>query len=890
MQQVVRSAIIFGLFVLFSGSLHAQVKTDSLKQLAEGDDWDIISSHDQVEILNHLIEANLFQAPVEAIRYVNMALTLARNLGDTIAEADLLKYMGTAYFNQSKYQQALLHYINSRKKATEIHYLKGEASACYNLGLVFSAIGRYEKAIGYFTESLVIDRQTNNSRGEASCLNGIGIAYEKRHDYKKALVYYQKSLGVCQKVNDAECIVNSLHNIGNIYKSLGDFEEALEYYQQALVLARKSNIFSREIRTLYSIGEVYERLSQLDKSLGYYLKVVEGSRLIDDRKAIAMATNNIGNIYKARKKFSKALENYEESLAMMKMLNDQTGVAIALDNMGNILVNLQEYNKALGYYHKALNIKEQMLNKSGKAASMNNIGELYYQRADFEQALSYFLQAHTHHKELDTKTGLAYAAKNVGKTYYRMKSYGKASKFFGQCIDLATETKMKSLEKNAYGLLAEMFAETNRYNEAYYYQKLYSALKDSILNEVSVRRLVELETFYDTEKKTYQNELLKKENELSGQTILKQKIIAVSISIGLVIMAMSALFLFRSRQREKKSNQLLRSQKEEISAQAEQLKLQKDQLVEMDQFKEAMTGMIVHDLKNPLNTIINVSNNEPLVSLKRVKQSGKQMLNMVLNILDVYKYEENRFIVDKVDCLLNSIVENALRDVDFLLEQKNITIYNTVEAGLGVKGDKEILERVIVNLLSNAIKYSPINGSISINYIEDEITNNVRISVTDTGEGIPADKLSTIFDKFVQVQAKASGKIRSTGLGLTFCKKAVEAHGGEIGVSSKLEDGTTFWFTLEMTQVDSMKPTEQISNWENKCAIVLSETDKKLVKPIAKSLQKLLVYETTEIEELLKQVNTENNNALEIWMQEIKGCLHSLNEGKYKELVGLIDS
>ncbi len=330
----------------------------------------------------------------------------------------------------------------------------------------------------------------------------------------------------------------------------------------------------------------------------------------------------------------------------------------------------------------------------------------------------------------------------------------------------------------------------------------------------------------------------------------------------------------------------IQTQAEEIQAQAEELKTINDRLLELDSFKQGMTGMIVHDLKNPLNAIINTPESNAAKGLKRIKQSGREMLNMVLNILDVYKYEETKLTVDKVDCLFSRITKKALEEVAFLIEQKNLNIVNNIPSATGIKGDSEILQRVMVNLLTNAIKYTPANNSI---HLETSETPNgmLRIVVSDTGQGIPQDQLTKVFNKFSQVEAQKSGNVRSTGLGLTFCKLAVEAHGGEIGVESEIDKGSRFYFTLVKSEqkVNEDAPVLQ-TEADNTGQLCLSDEDQNFLTPHVRQLEQLLVYETSLIEGVLVEMDIENER-IEKWKAELKDCLYSMNETKYQELISL---
>ncbi len=332
-------------------------------------------------------------------------------------------------------------------------------------------------------------------------------------------------------------------------------------------------------------------------------------------------------------------------------------------------------------------------------------------------------------------------------------------------------------------------------------------------------------------------------------------------------------------------NNKLEHQKEEIKSQAKELLSANEKLLELNEFKQGMTGMIVHDLKTPLNAIINTSEARPLIALKRIKQSGRQMLNMVLNILDVYKYEDSKLEIEAAEVSLFEISQNAISEVFFLAEQKNIAIKNNIKQALGVLADSEILERVFINLLTNAIKYSPNNSLVELTAIQE--SKKCKVAVSDNGLGISEELIPKVFDKFAQADAKKSGKVRSTGLGLTFCKMAIEVHGGEIGVNSIVGAGTTIWFTIKSTEEFELKniPKKKEETENNK--LILSLDDIILLRPYAQELNQLMVYETTKVEKIIIKIDTEKSQALKMWKEELNKSLFAMNEEKYKELINL---
>jgi len=203
-----------------------------------------------------------------------------------------------------------------------------------------------------------------------------------------------------------------------------------------------------------------------------------------------------------------------------------------------------------------------------------------------------------------------------------------------------------------------------------------------------------------------------------------------------------------------------------------------------------------------------------------------------------------------------------------------------------MKIDKELIIRVFVNLFTNAIKYTHIGGSITLK-AQETADHKLKISISDTGDGIPEDKLDKVFEKFEQIAAKASGNIRSTGLGLTFCKLAMESHNGNISVKSKLNEGTTFVLIfpkIEFFEKDKFSENRDIAESEKSIFSDFSDKERNLLKPYLTELQKFEVYETTEIENILEHIDFENSKNIEKWENNISETLYNLDFRKYSKL------
>ena len=232
-------------------------------------------------------------------------------------------------------------------------------------------------------------------------------------------------------------------------------------------------------------------------------------------------------------------------------------------------------------------------------------------------------------------------------------------------------------------------------------------------------------------------------------------------------------------------------------------------LQELEKLRDDITHMIIHDLRTPLTSVIGGMQTLELMGDLNADQhemmdiailGGETLLGMINDLLDVEKLESGSMQLDYAVQSPDALVTSAIRQVSWLAESSKLTLITQIAEALPpLWGDENKLRRTLVNLLGNAIKFTPTGGTITVEASHNLETHSLLFSITDTGEGIPAESFERIFEKFSQVASRQGGRTLSTGLGLTFCKLAVEAHGGHIAVESALGQGSTFRITLPVT-------------------------------------------------------------------------------------------
>lgn len=229
-----------------------------------------------------------------------------------------------------------------------------------------------------------------------------------------------------------------------------------------------------------------------------------------------------------------------------------------------------------------------------------------------------------------------------------------------------------------------------------------------------------------------------------------------------------------------------------------------EQLVELEALRDNLVHMIVHDLRGPLTAIIGNLDLLKSFEMEHFTPEGKtivdiarsaagELVEMTSSVLDVNRMESMDIQLNVSECDIVEVVRRVASHSAALARDRKLTVELPSEP-VELKADPDLIARVVQNLMGNALKFTPKSGEIVLAVAPDD--DRVRVSVTDNGPGIPPEYQERVFDKFFQVEARQHGQKYSTGLGLTFCKLAVEAHGGRIGVTSGSGEGSVFWFEL----------------------------------------------------------------------------------------------
>jgi signal transduction histidine kinase len=235
------------------------------------------------------------------------------------------------------------------------------------------------------------------------------------------------------------------------------------------------------------------------------------------------------------------------------------------------------------------------------------------------------------------------------------------------------------------------------------------------------------------------------------------------------------------------------------------------ELKQIDRMKDNFLHMVSHDLRTPMTGIMGYAEimRDKYEKLKPetgksyleiIMKEGERLTRLINDLLDLQRFEAGKMVLDFEDADLCDIVKQSLDSFTAAANKKNITIErNLLDSPIIIHAHSDRLMQVMTNLLSNAVKFTAEGGKVSVDVekVAEDGVSLVKVSVSDTGPGIPEDLQPRIFSKFQQAQSETRSENQGSGLGLALSLEIIEHHGGKIGVQSETNKGSTFYFILK---------------------------------------------------------------------------------------------
>ena len=590
------------------------------------------------------------------------------------------------------------------------------------------------------------------------------------------------------KPYDVDCTLETYIQLAKVHYHQAQFDSAQRFLKQAAELAHQHGYIQQYGHLQSVLGAVSRHAYDPVEAVRALRKATAIARQTRDSLSLGNALGDLSNIYEELGASEQSLKLLAEARAVFQALDDSLRLGVLYYNLGG---NFEQINadSMLHYRRLAYELVRRSDNHMRIGEVLCGLGHAHEVQGNFTQAIEAYRRAlvplqsrpGTRSSLFGTWAGLMGAYLKTGRS--------DSARFFSQQLTEALAlTPFPPPDPKVHLLLARYFEEVGLLPQSIRHFNTYTNQTDLIrkAHQSIFTQIIGLENQLETEhlRQEVLSERIQEQND-------RQWAYGVAALVLALLLAVAVAVALRFRQLKRR---LARSLHQEGHTRAE-LQLTNAQLLEMTHFRELLLGTIVHDLKTPLNSILGLAMLPPSErNLELIFQSGKRMLAQVHDLLDIQRLEQAQLHLNVQPCRVDELLEQAVAEVLFEAQQRRIDIAMGWMPDRAIVCDSGLLVRVLVNLLTNAIKFSPQSGTLEFKAIE--VPEGLGFQVLDQGPGIPDHLRLAIFEPYNRVQGKSLGKARSTGLGLTFCKLAVEAHGGRIGVENRPTGGACFSVVL----------------------------------------------------------------------------------------------
>ncbi len=586
-----------------------------------------------------------------------------------------------------------------------------------------------------------------------------------------------------------------------------------------------------------------EALLHTQKAIDY----AEKNKNIKDQ---AQQTFNLGKIYFDLKKYDDAIETLLKSAALFSNFEPSLERSATYYHIGLCYMQKQNYDRASIYFERAKSINDKL--RVPDTAELFNLqkGLIYKSKNKLDLALSSFKVIIAKPDNAALTNTKAEATYQIGKIEASRNRNNLALNYLNKALELNSKSENLEQKSNILLALSDVYEKTLDKNNAYFYLKQHLNLKENItiLNNERLgiddyQKFKETEKLKEIAQANYENKEQEKANKFS-------KLISIFAIALISILSLLSLSLYKNNIIRNQSNLLLQEKNKE-------LEIAKDKAEKASKARSEFLSTVSHELRTPLNAINGITHllleenpkKNQLDYLSSLKFSGDYLTKFINEILEINKIDSHKSEIEYTSFNLKKLLEDIKHSLKELAVVNNNDFKLEVDAAIPdyLIGDPTKLSQIIMNLINNALKFTK-NGNVTVitnlETLEDKKAT-LYFEITDTGIGIPEDKLSSVFDSFSQGSIEVNRKYGGTGLGLTIVKKLIKILGGHIKLKSVVGEGSTFSFNLEF----QISP-QQESQIEKKPMIKYDAT--KLIN------KKILLVEDNKINQMITKKMLDN--------------------------------
>ncbi|MGK9475510.1 tetratricopeptide repeat protein [Melioribacter sp. OK-6-Me] len=600
---------------------------------------------------------------------------------------------------------------------------------------------------------------------------------ERTSNPQLAIEAGEEAIQIAEKINNKSLHARALNLLGVVYRNKGNYARAIDYYKKALILAEQVKDSVQIGYSYNNIGGIYRIQGNNPLALEYVLKGLKIFEQLDDKRGMAFCNINIGLVYKNQKNYEKALEYLNKTIELREEIKDEEGKALAMNLIAEIYKEQNRLNEALGYYRKIERIYKSTGNKTGLASVWGGIGDIYFEKGQYKSALDLREKALVLLRNVNSIEGIANNLSNMSLIYYKLGDETRADEAMNEAIKLVEKYNIAYVSLECYENATKLSEMKGDFETALKYHKKLTNVKDSLINRKSLAVVKALESIYENEKQKKENELLIKDIEFAD----KQRKLLIIITLLILLTAVVIYNRYRAK------------------------KVVADELAELNNMKDTFFRILAHDLKSPFNTIFvytnflishydEIDDSERKQFIESIERAAKSNYQLLENLLMWSQAQMGKLEMQIVNIDLYEVVKTNFFLLEEVAKSKEISLETSIEPGIEVLADENILNTIFRNLISNGIKFSEKGGKIFVDAVKED--KMVKITVADNGVGMDKETMDKLFVRNTRISKTGTSGEKGSGLGLLLCKDFIEKLEGEIWVESELDKGSKFIFTL----------------------------------------------------------------------------------------------
>jgi len=552
--------------------------------------------------------------------------------------------------------------------------------------------------------------------------------------------------------NDHENSVIARFNLAITYLILGNYFDSLNNFFTCLNVLDPVKDKKLKAEILRGIGTNYFRLYDYKEAIKYYYLSEQVSIESSNYQNLHSIYQDFGSLYNRLHLYKKALEYCLISLDIAEQCEIDEAIQTSMMSIGACYYQLGNEEKALTYLNDSL---KYSMNPFAEANAYHFISMTKYDAGDLDEAVKIANKQITICRQNNFFEFEALGLRMLGDIDNRNEDYSSALLKYEEAVDLLNKAGEKQIKFTLFKRIIDLnIISGNTENVISLYKKLYEEHTDHLEKNIQLK-IEQLDVEYETQK-------IKKEYE-----------------------------------KQKESNSILSKALNDVSR-------LNNQLHDLHDEKNSLMGIVAHDLKNPIQSIlssaklINSNKNEPEFvdeMLDNIKDQSKRMVNLI-NILMDYRAIEEGNIKLKISNFSNrEIISKLIKNTEVFAVNKGINIINEAAAEEQyIKTDFLLLYQVLENLVTNAIKFSPEGKNVYLKFEKKDEKFIFRI--IDEGPGFSDEDKIKLYSNFAKLSAKPTGNESTTGLGLSIVKKLCNILDADIQLDSKINCGAAFTITL----------------------------------------------------------------------------------------------